>query len=168
MLRIVLPVVMALMGLGAGAGAGFFLRPATEAAAAADTLGADAAPAAAGHGAEGGHGKSTAGEHDFVKLNNQFIVPVLDGGKVTALVILSLSLEVTAGGRETVYAIEPKLRDAFLRVLFAHANAGGFDGNFTSGNNMVTLRDALREAGAKVLGQTFVDVLISDMVRQDA
>ncbi|WP_102224048.1 flagellar basal body-associated FliL family protein [Acidimangrovimonas sediminis] len=131
----------------------------------------------AGHGAEAkGHGGSSGGAgeatdseaHDFVKLNNQFIIPVLEGGRVSSLVIMSLSLEVSAGGRDKVFALEPKLRDAFLRVMFDHANSGGFDGNFTSGNNMLVLRDALKEAAFKVLGPVLKDVLIIDMVRQDA
>lgn len=127
---------------------------------------------AAGHGAEakgGSHGAAGDPEgRDFVKLNNQFIVPVLDHGRVTSMVIMSLTLEVSAGGRDKVFALEPKLRDVFLRVMFDHANAGGFDGNFTSGSNMVVLRDALKEVAFKTLGETLLDVLIIDMVRQDA
>ena len=78
-----------------------------------------------------------------------------------------MNLEVAVGGRELVYQREPKLRDAFLQVLFDHANAGGFDGVFTSGRNMALLRDALKETAQKTLGETLNDVLIVDFVRQD-
>ena len=67
-----------------------------------------------------------------------------------------------------VYEREPKLRDAFLRVMFDHANAGGFDGAFTNSNQMDVLRRALREVAQKTIGPTASDVLILDIVRQDA
>ena len=70
---------------------------------------------------------------EYVKLNNQFVVPVVEDGRVAAMVVLSLSLEVEAGNTEAVYQREPKLRDAFLQVLFDHANVGGFCGSFTDG-----------------------------------
>ena len=171
MMRFLIPVVLALAGLGIGVGAGFFLRPAVDAA---------AEPAAEGHAAdpatELATGAKGAGEPatgaatapEYVKLTNQFVVPVLDGGKVAAMVILSLSLEVEAGGSEEVYAKEPKLRDAFLQVMFDHANAGGFAGAFTDGANLVLLRRALLEVGKSAIGAVLTDVLIVDMVRQDS
>ncbi len=76
---------------------------------------------------------ATRSEVEYVKLNNQFVVLVMEGAEIQSLVILSLSVEVAAGQAELVYAREPKLRDTFLRVLFDHANMGGFDGPFTQG-----------------------------------
>ena len=105
---------------------------------------------------------------EYVKLNNQFVVPVLQEGRIRSLVILSLSLEVAPGTTEQVYAREPKLRDGFLRILFDHANTGGFSGTFTDGANLVMLRAALLESAQRVIGQTVTDVLISDMARQDS
>ncbi len=64
--------------------------------------------------------------------------------------------------------MEPKLRDVFLRVLFDHANAGGFSGSFTKTTRMNTLRMGLLEAAQKALGPVVSDVLIVDVVRQDA
>lgn len=175
-----LPILMASVGLAGGVGAGFMLRPA------ADFHGQAAGPSGPtdGQGGEavatdglaatavegGGHGENGPGAalgHEYVKLNNQFIVPVIEGGDIAALVILSISLEVTPGSTESVYAMEPKLRDIFLRVLFDHANAGGFRGAFTQSNNMDVLRSALREAAGATLGQALSDVLIVDIIRQD-
>lgn len=128
-----------------------------------------AAPAAkAGHAADGGHGAEAGGMPDYVKLSNQFVVPVVEDGRVAAMVILSLSLEVPAGTAETVFAREPKLRDVFLQVLFEHANAGGFRGAFTDGANLKLLRRTLLEAAGEVLGDLVSDVLIVDIVRQDS
>ncbi|XZQ29382.1 flagellar basal body-associated FliL family protein [Rhodobacter capsulatus] len=87
-----------------------------------------------------------------MKLNNQFVIPVIKKGAVASLVVLSLSLEVTVGSTEKVYAAEPKLRDVLLQVLFDHANAGGFEGSFTDTANMTDLRRALTEASQSVLG----------------
>ncbi len=184
-MRRLLPLLLALFGLAGGIGAGLALKPAPEpgtAEAAAggeahDGAGGDAAePAAAPAGDHGeaaateGHGGTSeaAAEQHYVKLNNQFVVPVVTDGRVSALVVMSVSLEVGAGGRESVFAREPKLRDGFLQVLFDHANAGGFDGNFTAADNLRTLRMALFEAARSVLGETVTDILLTDMMRQDS
>ncbi|TNC51568.1 flagellar basal body-associated protein FliL [Rubellimicrobium rubrum] len=104
--------------------------------------------------------------HDYVKLNNQFIVPLLTDGQVDALVQLSLSVEVPAGQQETILMMEPKLRDSFLQVLFDHANTGGFDGLFTASSAMRELRNALLEAAQDAAGGVVTDILILDLVRQ--
>ncbi len=147
-----------------------------EAAPAADAH--SAAPAEGGHdsGQAAEHGAEAGGEHaadgapatsEFVKLNNQFIVPVLRDGKINSLVVLSLSVETPAGQSEFIYTQEPRLRDAFLQVLFDYANSGGFDGEFTNGNNMNTLRDELLMSGKKLLGDDIISLLITDIGRQD-
>lgn len=156
-----IPVILALVGLGIGLGAGIFLRPAAEVGAmaeghdtAAETLHVDAEV-------------DPESLPDYVKLNNQFVVPVLQDGRVTSMVILALSLEVKKGATEHVYSREPKVRDALLQVMFDHANAGGFDGDFTDGANLVFLRAALLEAAKSTVGEDVTDVLISDIARQD-
>lgn len=152
-----LPVLLAVLGLGVGVGAGFFLRPP---AATGDTAAGpkDATPAAAPDPAT----------VDYVKLSNQFVVPVVEAGRVASLVILSLSVEVPAGNSDTIFSREPKLRDVFLQVLFEHANAGGFRGTFTDIAAMGTLRRALKEAAVTALGPMISDVLIVDIARQDS
>lgn len=165
-MRKLLPVLLAILGLAGGGGAGYFLRPAPAPAT------AEAAAEANAAGAEAGHAEpAAAAEHgekrEYVKLNNQFVVPVVEGSRVAALVILSLSLETAPGSNEAVFSIEPKLRNAFLQVLFDHANAGGFRGNFTDPNLLDNLRRALLEAAKRELGPIVTDVLIVDIVRQD-
>ncbi len=163
----ILPILLALIGLGGGVGAGIALRPdphAQQQACEGVSLPADQAEAAPAEAATEEAPKAA----DYVKLNNQFVVPVIKQDSVRALVVMALSLEITDGGAEKVYKVEPKLRDAFLQVMFEHANSGGFDGNFTTGNNMNILRRALLEAAQKILGPSVSDVLIVDVVRQDA
>ena len=149
MIRKLFPLILGLAGLGAGIGAGVFLRSAPQE----HTATADAEPKV---------------PPEYVKLNNQFVIPVVESGQVAALVVVSLSLEVTAGSTETVFAREPKLRDVFLQVLFDHANAGGFRGSFTDGSNLIVLRQALKEVAMQVLGDMVSDVLIVDIARQDS
>ena len=161
MIRKLIPALLAFIGLGIGGGAGLFLRPAAPEEAAAETA-EPATEAAPTHEAE----PETAPE--YVKMNNQFVIPVLEGARVRSMVIISLNLEVTNGSSEHVYSREPRLRDAFLQVLFDHANAGGFRGAFTDGSNLILLRKALLEKARSVVGEDVRDVLISDIARQDS
>ncbi len=175
----VVPLLLALIGLGTGVGGGLLLRPTGELGAAAAEISAAAgeehAPGATADGedtapemeaATADNGEGTGPE--YVKLSNQFIVPIVVEGRVASMVILSLNLEVTAGSTEAVFAMEPKLRDRFLQVLFDHANAGGFKGSFTDGANLIVLRRALLETARTAAGAIVLDVLISDIARQDS
>lgn len=159
-MRKLLPIVMALIGLLAGVGAGkFFAEPPPPP----EAEMAEAEP----HDAAPSHAEPDTGR-EYVKLNNQFVIPTIEDGQVSALVILSLSLEIAQGNRERVYEMEPKLRDGFLSVLFNHANAGGFRGAFTQSGNLEALRRALLESAHKALGPEVSDILIADIVRQDS
>lgn len=163
MKAILLPVIMLLIGVGSGVGAGLLLKPepdptdmVTDTKAGED---ADEPAAAAAEETE---------EREYAKLNNQLIIPVLEDGKVAALVVMSLNLEVTVGSRTAVFSAEPKLRDRFLQVMFDHANTGGFSGNFTRGTKMRALRNELLRAAKDVIDDRITDVLVIDIVRQDS
>ncbi|PUB11775.1 flagellar basal body-associated FliL family protein [Yoonia sediminilitoris] len=106
-------------------------------------------------------------ETEFAKLNNQFVIPIVTDGLVSAMVVMSISLEIELGARSAVFAVEPKLRDAFLQAMFNHANIGGFSGNFTSGTKMRSLRSELLRVARDVVSGAVIDVLITDIVRQD-
>lgn len=155
MIRKLLPILLALVGLAAGLGGGLFLRPPPP-----DPAEAEKAAEAAA--------EEEVTPPDYVKLNNQFVVPIVEGGRVASMVVLSLSLEVAAGNTEMVYSREPKIRDVFLQVLFDHANTGGFRGSFTDGSNLVLLRRALKEKAIGVIGDAVTDVLITEIARQDS
>jgi flagellar protein FliL len=188
MKKLLLPLILLLLGTGGGVGAGIYLTPPmTEEVAAMgpcgdvpmveevaepatqEAEGADPVVAEGGHGAPEGEavdaGASTGFE--YVRMSNQFVVPVVEGGAVKSMVVLTISVEVVLGTQNAVFAYEPKMRDVFLQVLFDHANAGGFEGMFTSSENMRALRRALRLAGQEAVGEQIHDVLITDIVRQD-
>jgi flagellar protein FliL len=160
LLGILVPVIALAAGIGVGAGAALFLKPAEEPVE--ETQAETEAEPKAFEPAEPGQSA------EFAQLGNQFVVPVVRGGVVRALVLVSVTLEVTEGGSATVHSMEPRLRDAFLQVLFDHANTGGFDDRFTQNDRMSLLRQGLREAAHRLLGPILRDVLIVDLVRQEA
>ena len=168
---LLIPLGLLALGTGGGVGAGLLLAPppaAEEEASARPPSERPVAAEAATAGAHPGGGDDDAGPYDYVRLNNQFVVPVIEGGAVAALVLLSLSVETGAGQEEAVLALEPKLRDLFLQVLFDHANPGGFEGVFTAASAMQGLRRALLAAAREEVGGLVTDVLVTDLVRQDA
>lgn len=168
---LIVPILFLLFGTGGGIAAGIFLKPRDEPMVA-ETLDQPCGPTEGSpsdsHTTTSGDGHSTQdGGYEYARLNNQFIVPVVNNDRVSGLVVMSLSVEVPTGQTSLVFEHEPKLRDAFLQVLFDHANLGGFNGQFTSGQNMRGLRNALLQAGQTVIGSAVSDVLILDLVKQD-
>ncbi|MFC6688597.1 flagellar basal body-associated FliL family protein [Jhaorihella thermophila] len=154
MIAKLLPILSLLIGTGAGVAAGMFLTD----------------PNPESHEAfveEVETHADKSAESEFVKLNNQFVVPLVKNDKVAALVVLSLGLEVEQGMAETVYQREPKLRDGFLRVLFDQAVMGTFDGAFTRVERLDALRAALLEEARAQIGDSVRTVLITDIARQD-
>jgi hypothetical protein len=160
MIRKVVPLILALMGTGGGVAAGMWLSPAARDDRAAVPEG-NTGPREDRKAAE------AALDTEFVKLDNQFVIPIVQSDMISAMVVMSLSVEITQGNTQHVYEREPKLRDAFLQVLFDHANMGGFAGEFTDSNTMDVLRVALTEKAERVLGDVVRGVLITGVARQD-
>ena len=187
MKKLLLPIILALLALAGGGFAGHMLKappPAKEAAEAGDKAANTDGALAEGVPETGkGENPDPAGREeaahssaeddvekprrDFIKLDRQFVVPVLDGDKVVSLVVLSIAIEVDEGSGDSVFAQEPKIRDAFLRVLFTHAQSRGFDGEFTRESRLADLRGSLKEAARRILGKLAHGVLLTNIVRQD-
>lgn len=168
MIKKLLPILLLLLGLGGGVGAGLALRPDPP------QQNADRTAPDARDTEDESHIKDDAEDNKqdastmaYVKLNNQFVVPVVNNDMVDSLVVMSLSIEMEPGLTSVVYEREPKLRDGFLQVLFDHANMGGFEGEFTNSNNMDVLRGALRDVAQGVIGKGVNSILITDLARQD-
>jgi len=174
MKKLLLPIILLIVGTGAGAGAGFLLKPPAEEVAEGE-LSAEHCLPGEPVVAEAPPEEDTPpeeiepeAERAYAKLNNQFVVPIIQEGAISALMALTLTIEVIEGDQEIIYGSEPKLRDVFLQVMFDHANTGAFSGNFTTGRNMANLRKELLRSARGVVGTAAVDVLILDIVRQDA
>lgn len=179
-MKLLIPVILALLGLGTGVGAGLVLKPAPAEADMAHAGEAHCAPAEGdaeeecapakadpfdGHPKDDGH---KAEKYTYVPIEKPFIVPVFSGEKVAAMVVMSLSVATDEEAAKKVTDIAPRLRDRFLNVMFLHSNTGGFDGSFTQGRKMEDLKSALLKAAREVLDKAPVgDVLITDIVRQD-
>ena len=190
-----LPILLLILGVGGGYGPGLMFKPEPAEKAACDGAdcpedhaASDGGDGGDGHGADGGHGEKSAGgdghggddaglddDHgddgtakEYVKLADQFVIPVLDGGKAASIVVISLTLEVEEGTTQDIYAIEPRLRDRVLTVLFDHANSGGFDGRYTETRRLDGLRRALLEVSRSTAGTSIKDILITDIVRQES
>lgn len=151
MIAKLLPVLLVVLGVGAGIGAGLMLRP-------------DAAPP----DAEVEPAPMVVPDMPLAlhEMGSQFMVPIVDGARVTSMVVMQIALEVPEAQLDLVAQNEPRLRDRLLQVMFDHANAGGFDGMFTANNTMGLLRQALLETAQATLGPEAVrGILITDILR---
>ena len=156
-----LPIILLVLGIAAGGGAGVLLKAPEEA-----ECHDEACPKEEkAEKEDDGHAEES--EPNYVRMKNQFVVPVVRDERVHSLVVLDLSLETEPGTEDLIYSREPKVRDAFLRVLFDHAHIGGFDGTFTESGRLSLLRVALLEAAQSVIGPSISDILITDIVRQE-
>ncbi len=170
MARLILPILLALAGLGAGIGAGLVLKPGGAVA------GGEGCEMPAADGEAGAAdcvadeiATLQAGEGELVAFDKPFVVPVFRDGRVAAMVVMSLAVDVASGQGEVVSALQPRLRDGMLAVMFRHANSGGFDGSFTTGEKMADLKSGLLAAARDVLaGLAVAEVLVTEIVRQDA
>ncbi|PVH28215.1 flagellar basal body-associated FliL family protein [Pararhodobacter oceanensis] len=178
-----LPILLLLVGLGAGAGLGFVMQPEADPDAVAGAHAPEDAADDATHGAgdaagvvlaEAGSSPSATGHYapapanvQTVRFPNQFVVPLIDEGRVHALVVIAIALEMDARFDFSMMTHEPRLRAIFLQLFFDHANLGGFDGVFTSGESLLALRRSLREAARIEIGTEVSDVLITELVRQE-
>lgn len=150
----ILPIALMLLGLAGGVGAGFVLRPVPEA----PPDGQDTVPAPV-----------EAPVTQLYELEGQFLVPLIEEGRVKSIVVIELALEIDDTANLAVADKEPLLRDRMLQILFDHANTGGFEGMFTANNNMALLRKALQDACTQVMGDGVVyEVLITNILRNGA
>ncbi|ABG29987.1 flagellar basal body-associated protein FliL [Roseobacter denitrificans] len=162
----ILPVLMLLLGSAAGVGAGVYLRPPpTEEAAAPEETAEEGS--AATEKEEAQDDLPIAGK-EYVKLSNQFVVPIVEKDRVSSMIVMTLSVEAPQGQGEVIYDLEPKIRDVFLRILFDHAAIGGFRGAFINNENLDVVRRNLRDGAIKTFGEDLIsDVLIFEIARQD-
>ncbi|TVQ54499.1 MAG: flagellar basal body-associated protein FliL [Rhodobacteraceae bacterium] len=172
-MNILLPAALSIVGLLGGAGAGWYMRPAPPIPPEPcfDETGAElAAEVCAARRETEALTKTPTEAGDsgaFVKLDRQFIVPVVSEDRVASMMVLTINLEVEPRGVEPVLALEPKLRDALLRAMFDHAYTGGFSGDFTAEPVMRELRGNLLLAARRVAGADVRNVLVADIIRQD-
>lgn len=174
MKKLLLPLGMILIGAGIGSGAAYATRERSEPAQEAppdlpDDMLADTpcGPEGEEPSADLAEPIETTAPTEYALLDKQFIVPVIENESLSAMMLVTISVEVPEGAMNTVFEKEPRLRDRLLQDMFAHANIGGFAGNFTQSDKMQVLRSDLLRSAREVVGETALDILVLDIVRQD-
>lgn len=107
------------------------------------------------------------GTRSYVPIGRQMIIPVVRGQRTTALVLFELALDVPQDLADRARALEPRLRDVFLRELFAMSHTGAFDETYTDMRVIEELRRNLRAAARRALGEDVAEVLVLDIIRQE-
>lgn len=164
-----LPILLLLIGTGAGVGAGVFLRPEpTPEEVSSNEASRDEHDEGTAEKDEGAAGDLPIDGKEYVKLSNQFVVPLVEDDRIASMVVMTLSVEAPQGQSEGISDIEPKIRDVFLRILFDHAVIGGFSGAFLNNENLDSVRNKLKDAARVNFGEDLIsDVLIFEIARQD-
>lgn len=164
MLAKLLPVIVIVVGAAIGGGGGYAAK--TMSGGSADEKDA----AADSHGDEkkkskkkGGHGEETAGATSFMKFSRQFVVPVVQQGRPKSMVILDINLEVDNSLNESVYVLEPRLRDAILSKLLMLASQGMLPQMLEDHEKMELTKAALLETSQEIIGDAALSVLILDL-----
>lgn len=165
MIKKLLPVLLTVVGVAGGLGAGYFLRPAPEPVEVSETdkqAPSDVVETEMPHIAA-----EATGDLDYLELEDQFVIPVVEDGRMTSLVLITLALETKPEAQEMIVSNMPRLRGALLQVMFDYANIGGFDGPFTNSSRLDRLRRNFFEVTQSVFGDDVTDVLILEITRQD-
>lgn len=157
-----LPVLLAVIAIAAGAAGGFFLRT-------------SGAPAAAPGGEETPHEKkdahgSKSDAHDkksdaavYMKFSRQFVTPIVADGRLTAMMILDVNIEIDPALADTIYAEEPRLRDGVLKALLRQSGAGRLGSIFADPAVLEETRREILEEARAIVGEGARSVLIMDV-----
>ena len=165
----VLAIILVLAGTAGGAGLGAWLRPG-EVAPPGPPVRDPANPTGGRTGADASGPVDPAGESarlDYVRLDRQMVIPVVEGGRTRALMLFEIGLAMRPGARERVFALEPRLRDAFLRDFFEMSYTGAFLTTYTDDRVVSELRAKLLDSARSYLGEDVSEVLLLDMIRQE-
>ena len=165
MLQKLLPVIVIVIAGVVGGGGGFFAKSMMSG-------GGDKEAAheedSEGHGKEkkkkgGGHGEEDTGSTSYMKFSRQFVVPVVRRGKPKSMVILDINIEVDNSQGESVYSLEPRLRDAILTRLLALAGEDMLPQMLEDVDKMEMMKAALLETSREIMGDAALNVLILDL-----
>lgn len=121
-----------------------------------------------GHGGGGGHGDDAAksGSLTYYKFSREFVVPVISNKRVDSLVILNLNLEVDSAIADSLYQMDPKLRDNIMTTLVSLSNEGEAMVSITDPANYELIRATVLENLKLLVPEGLENVLILDMAKQ--
>lgn len=168
MIKKLLPVIVILAAGIIGGGGGYFAKTQTAKAASAPA-GEEHAEAADNHGKKkkkkkGGHGaEEDVGATSYMRFGRQFVVPVVEHGKPKTMVILDINIEVDNTLNESVYTLEPRLRDALLARMLELAAQGMLPQMLEEADKMDATKAALLETSRTIIGDAALNILILDI-----
>jgi hypothetical protein len=111
-------------------------------------------------------GRRGAAQPVYVKFSRQLVAPLVKEGFPEALVILDVQIETAPGADEAAYALEPKLRDAFLSALMARGARGALAAVAENPDELRKLKAEMLAAARTILGDDAVSVLVTDIAVQ--
>ncbi len=103
----------------------------------------------------------------YFKFTREFIVPIMEGDRVKSLVILNINLETDPSKAQTLFSMEPKLRDNIMTTLIGLSNDGVTFESLTNVESYETIRSTILMNLKSVVATGIENVLILDMARQD-
>lgn len=151
-----IPVVLVISALLAGAGGGYFLRASAPAAASDESAAGPAETAKAARGEE----KNAA---VYMKFSRQFVAPIVVSGRPSAMMILDVNIEIAPSLADTIYAEEPRLRDAVLKVLLRQGSTGALANIFADPGVLEDTRAEILAETRAIVGDGAKAVLIMDV-----
>lgn len=174
MKKLALPIVI-VVGTLAGGGGGYFLKSSglimNDAGAQPHATSDDGAAADAHHEPAGDHkkdnkadghgGKSGIGE--VFRFREQFIIPVLEDGLPTAIIVLDFEIEMDQKTLDKAALYESRLRDLFVERLLRQGATGSLREIVHDSPARLVLKDELRAEAVSVLGDGVSSVFIRNI-----
>jgi hypothetical protein len=95
------------------------------------------------------------------------VVPVVENGKPKSMMIMDINIEVNSEQGETVYAYEPRLRDAILAHLIVKAGEGDLPLMLEDSAMMDEVKAEILTISKTIIGDGALQVLIQDIGMQN-
>lgn len=145
----------------------------SEAASAVSGKKAKPKPNAGAHGSNNEHSEAgssqekAADSSTYMKFSRQFVAPIVKAGRPVAMMILDVNLELEPSIADSVYAEEPKLRDAVLKVLLKQASEDRLQAMFQNPDILEETRAKILDETRAIMGDGVKSVLIMDVGYQE-
>ncbi len=107
--------------------------------------------------------EKTGEQSAYFKFGRQFVAPIVEDGRPKAMLILDVIIELSPGSGDSVYADEPRLRDAVLRALLAQGANGDLAAIFSEPSLLEAARAAVLKEVRGVIGNDAKSILLMDL-----
>lgn len=114
--------------------------------------------------ADDGYGSS---DSMYYKFSREFVVPIMRNGDLQSLVIINLNIEADSSISDTLFRMEPKLRDNIMTSLIELSQSTDALQNFAEVQNYETIRSTVLYGLQELVTDGITSVLIVDIGRQN-